>query len=81
MDGILIDEIKKARYAGLLQQVLFVNLVYETTTNQVVLCDWALIKNSIGIESTVFKRDVNIATRADFALTSASTVTIPRARF
>jgi hypothetical protein len=74
-------KLKRPAMRAFLQQVLFVILVYETITNQVVLCDWALIKNSIGTESTVFKRDVNIATRADFALTSASTVTIPRARF
>ena len=29
----------------------------------------------------MFKREVNIATRADLALTSGSTATIPRARF
>lgn len=74
-------KLKRPAMRAFLQQVLLVILVYETTTNQVVLCDWALIKNSIGTESTVFNRDVNIATRADFALTAASTVTIPRARF
>ena len=46
-----------------------------------VLCDWATIKNNIGIDSIVLKREVNIAMRADFALISGSTATMPKARF